>query len=375
MSLLLDNAAKSPLKDISDKIINNKRIDYDDALRLYKSSDLLTIGALADYARENRADKGKENYAYFINNYHINLTNICEGDCKFCAYKKEADDSEAFFLDINCIKEHLINKVPKTVKELHIVSALNKQANLEYYIKLFNLCKDILPDAHIQALTAVEIDYLSKLENTTPQEIFNKLTSAGLGSLPGGGAEIFNKEIRNTVCPNKISGERWLEIMGIAHKNNIKSNATMLTGINETYEHRIDHLDKIRTLQDKTNGFMTFIPLVCHYKNTELEIPTNNTGYDNLKDLAIARLYLDNVPHIKAFWIQLGLKLSQISLAFGVDDMDGTVVREKISHAAGANTTDLVTIDLLIDIIKNANRTPVERDTVYNIIEIHNGFN
>lgn len=371
MSLLLDNAVKSPLKDIANKIINNERIDFEDALRLYNSPDLLTIGALADFARKKRAKKGAEDYVYFINNYHINLTNICEGDCKFCAYKKEADDSEAFFLDINCIKEHLINKVPSTVKELHIVSALNKKADLSYYIELFKACKEILPDAHIQALTAVEVDYLSKLENTTPQEIFKELTLAGLGSLPGGGAEIFNPDIRNTVCPNKISGERWLEIMSIAHSLDIKSNATMLTGINETYEHRIDHLDKIRALQDQTNGFMTFIPLVCHYQNTDLEVPKNNTGYDNLKDLAIARLYLDNVPHIKAFWIQLGLKLSQISMAFGVDDMDGTVVREKISRAAGANTTDLVTIDLLIDIIKNANRTPVERDTVYNIIEIY----
>ncbi|MGD9580568.1 MAG: CofH family radical SAM protein [Vampirovibrionia bacterium] len=371
MSLLIDKATQSPIKDIAEKILNNDRISYDDAIRLYNHSDILTIGALADYARTNRAPEESKNYAYFINNYHINITNICEGDCKFCAYKKTEQDPEAYFMELDTIEKHIKDNAPESIKELHIVSALNKKADLNYYAELFKICHKARPEAHIQALTAVEVDYLAKLENKSPEEIFNTLKQAGLGSLPGGGAEIFNHAIRNNVCPNKISGERWLEIMEIGHNLGIKSNATMLTGINETYEHRVEHMDKIRTLQDKTHGFMTFIPLVCHYQNTELEIPQNNTGFDNLKDLAISRIYLDNIPHIKAFWIQLGLKLSQISLAFGVDDMDGTVVREKISRAAGANTTDLVTIDLLIDIIKNANRIPVERNTIYDIIEIY----
>lgn len=370
MSLIIENALKSPLKQIVNKVLENKRISFNDALALYESTDVLSIGALADYARKNRAKKGQESYTYFINNHHINLTNVCEGSCQFCAYRKNETDPGAFFLTPEQIEEYIKLNVSSNVKELHIVSALNKKADLAYYKSIFNLCKQLLPDTHIQALTAVEIDYLSTLENKQPEEVLQVLVEAGLGSLPGGGAEIFNESVRNKVCPEKISAERWLEIMKIAHNIGINSNATMLTGIGESYHDRVDHLERIRNLQDSTGGFMTFIPLVCHYENTSLEVPVNNTGIDNLKDLAIARIYLDNIPHIKAFWIQLGIKLAQISLAFGVDDMDGTVVKERISRAAGANS-NLVTKELLITLIKNASRVPVERDTLYNIIEIY----
>lgn len=366
----METVSKSPLNDIANKVINKKRITFDDALRLYESPDILLIGAIADLARKTRAKKEHMDFAYFIHNHHLNITNICKGNCKFCAYRKEEAAPDAFFLEIKQIEDYLTNNVLPDIKELHIVSAINKKANLKYYIDLFDVCKKILPETHIQGLTAVEIDYLSNLEKTSPEEILTVLTSAGLGSLPGGGAEIFHPTIRSNVCPDKISSDRWLQIMEIAHKLHIKSNATMLTGIGETYFHRVDHMDRIRTLQDNTNGFMTFIPLVCHYENTNLNIPENNTGIDNLKDLAISRIYLDNIPHIKSFWIQLGIKLAQISLAFGVDDLDGTVVKEKISSAAGANSNHQVTRDLLINLIKNASRIPVERDTVYNIIEI-----
>lgn len=371
MNIVLENINKSPIKLIAEKVLNNLRITTNDALVLYNSSDLLTIGALADHCRKNRTPEEFSNNTYFINNHHINITNICQGDCKFCAYRKNETDIDAYFMSIDDVENYITNKVSNTIKELHIVSAINKKASLEYYCKLFTLCKKLLPDAHIQALTAVEIDYLSTLEKATPEKVLEKLVKSGLGSLPGGGAEIFAEEIRQKVCPNKISGTRWLEIMEIAHKKEIKSNATMLTGIGETYQHRVDHLNKIRNLQDKTSGFMTFIPLFCHYENTELDYAENNTGFDNLKDLAISRIFLDNIPHIKSFWIQLGINLAQISLAFGVDDLDGTVVTEKISKAAGANSKNCMTKEKLIQLIKNANRIPVERDTVYNIIQTY----
>lgn len=371
MSIILESIQQSPLKTIGEKVLNNIRITPDDALELYKSSDLLTIAALANFSRMQRAHKGCQNYTYFINNHHINITNICQGDCKFCAYRKNSDEEGAFFLELTDIEKYITENISKSVKELHIVSAINEKASLNYYCELFKLCKKLLPDAHIQALTAVEVDYLSKLENIKPEEVLRKLVKSGLGSLPGGGAEIFSDDIRQKVCPNKISGERWLEIMERAHKQHIKSNATMLTGIGETYQHRVDHLNKIRKLQDKTSGFMTFIPLFCHYKNTQIHYAENNTGYDNLKDLAISRIYLDNIPHIKSFWIQLGIKLAQISLAFGVDDLDGTVVTEKISKAAGANSNNYLTKTELIQLIQNAGRVPVERDTIYNIIQVY----
>lgn len=371
MSLIMEEILNSPLRKIAEKVLSNKRISFDDALTLYESGDLLYVGALAEYARKKRAACGEENYVYFINNHHLNITNVCEGDCSFCAYRKHKDHNQAYFLELPEIEKYLIENVSKEIKELHIVSALNPKANLKYYIELFNLCKKIIPGVHIQALTAVEIDYLSKIENMPPENILTELSEVGLGSIPGGGAEIFHESIRNMVCPDKISGDRWLDIMKIAHNLGIKSNATMLTGIGESYIHRVDHLERIRSTQDETKGFMTFIPLVCHYENTELEVANNNTGIDNLKDLAISRLYLDNVPHIKAFWIQLGIKLAQVSLAFGVDDLDGTVVKEKISSAAGANSAHCVTKKSLINLIQNASRIPVERDTVYNIIKIY----
>jgi aminodeoxyfutalosine synthase len=371
MSLILNNIKDNQLSIISDKVMNNERITPADAMALYESSDILTIGALADLSRRNRLNDTEKDYVYFINNHHINLTNICEGTCKFCAYKKSPDDKESFFLGLDQVEDYVKNNVDKTVKELHIVSALNEKASLEYYINLFLICKQYLPEAHIQALTAVEIDYLSRLENLPPKEILKRLTIAGLGSLPGGGAEIFNETIRTTVCPDKISADRWLEIMNTAHVNGVPSNATMLSGIGENYNHRVEHMERIRKLQDETGGFMTFIPLVCHYENTELSFSANNTGIDNLKDLAIARIFLDNIPHIKAFWIQLGVKMAQISLAFGVDDLDGTVVKERISRAAGASESNLLTVERMIELIRNAGKIPVERDTIYNIIKVH----
>jgi len=380
MPVILDIIQKrydhSPeLYEIYHKIANNQRLSKEDGLKLYNCSDILYIGALADFARINRfqsSDKSsEENYVYWINNHHLNITNICEGKCKFCAYRKKENEAGAFIYSLEEAINYINNEVDKNIKELHIVSAVNPKCDLNYYVNLLKACKKALPNTHVQGFTPVEIDYLAKTSDLSAKEILIELKEAGLGSLPGGGAEIFSEKIRKEVCPEKISGERWLEIMKTAHLLGLKSNATMLTGIGETNEDKINHMLALREIQDKTSGFMAFIPLVCHYENTELVNYDEPTGIDILKDYAISRLMLDNIPHIKAFWIQIGKKLAQISLSFGVDDLDGTVIQEKITHSAGATTGQTIYKEELINLINRANKIPVERDTIYNIIEVY----
>ena len=374
MTNLLEKLIKTSnsLSEISEKILNNKRLTKEDGLRLYESFDILSIGALADYARVERLENSEQaDYVYWINNHHLNLTNICEGTCKFCAYRRKEGQDGAFLYTLEKAVEYLETQVNKNASEIHIVSALNPYWTLENYKTLLKECKKTLPNTHIQAFTAVEIDYLAKISNITVEKVLQELIDAGLGSLPGGGAEIFAENIRQKVCPEKISGDKWLEIMEIAHNLGLKSNATILTGIGETSEDKIDHMLKIREVQDRTGGFMTFIPLFCHYENTEISEMQVQTGFETVKDYAISRLMLDNVPHIKAFWIQIGTKLAQVTLSFGVDDLDGTVMEEKITHFAGAKTGNVMTKDELIHLIKRAGKIPVERDTVYNIVKVY----
>ncbi len=374
MNNLLEKLTTSsnPLSEIAEKVLNNKRLSKEDGLKLYESFDILSIGALADIARVQRLiDKEKKDFVYWINNHHLNLTNICEGSCKFCAYKRKDGQEGSFLYTIDKAVEYLKTQVNKNASEIHIVSALNPYWTLKNSKELLKECKRILPDTHIQAFTAVEIDYMAKLTNISVEEVLKELIEVGLGSLPGGGAEIFATNIREKVCPEKISGDKWLKIIETAHKLGIKSNATMLTGIGESSEDKIDHMMKIRELQDKTSGFMTFIPLFCHYENTEIYEFQQQTGFEAVKDYAISRLILDNIPHIKAFWIQIGTKLAQITLSFGVDDLDGTVMEEKITHYAGAKTGNALSKNELIHIIKKAGKIPVERDTVYNILKVY----
>jgi len=362
-------------KYIYEKIQNSERLSKNDGLKLFEYNNILEIGHLADFARIERLKRQKKeslsNYVYWINNHHLNLTNICEGTCKFCAYRRKEGQDGAFLLTLDGAAEYIEKNVDKNVKEIHIVSALNENCNLEYYTGLLEICRKYLPYTHIQAFTAVEIDYIANLSGTTAEETLKTLKKAGLGSLPGGGAEIFSPEIRNKICPDKISGKIWLEIMKTAHLLGLKSNATMLCGIGESYDDMLDHMLDIRDVQDKTGGFMTFIPLFCHYENTELGFEKEHTGIDILKTYAISRLMLDNVPHIKAFWIQTGIQTAQISLAFGVDDLDGTVVQEKITRYAGAKTGQELSVNQIVSLIKNTGKIPVERDTLYNILKVY----
>lgn len=359
--------AESELKDIIEKVESGERLGREDGIRLMKSADLLAIGYMADLVRRRK----NGDYAYFIVNRHINHTNICDNLCKLCAFAKKPEDPEAYTMSLAEVEAKAIECTDQGISEIHIVGGLNPELKLEYFEEMLRKVRRVLPGVVIQAFTAVEIDYFARTENISVEEVLRRLMEAGLDSLPGGGAEVFSSRVRDKICEKKISGERWLEVHETAHRLGMRTNATMLYGHIETVEERIDHFIRLRELQDKTGGFLAFIPLAFHPKNTGLEGMglSRSTGYEDLKVLAVARLMLDNFDHIKAFWIMIGPKLAQVSLAFGVDDIDGTVVEEKITHAAGADTDQALTKQQLIRMVKAAGRIPAERDTLYNILE------
>jgi len=353
------------LDHIENKVLANKRLSYDDGLALFKSTDLLALGRMASHV----ACKKNGNHAYFVQNMHINPTNICVNRCKFCAFSRSKGEPGAYAMTI----EDILNKARsagKGVKELHIVSGLHPDLPFSWYLDMLRALKTEFPHLHLKAFTAVEIDYLAKLADVSITETLNKLRDAGLGSLPGGGAEIFNSKVRTALCAEKISGDRWLEVIEAAHRCGLKTNATMLYGHIESHEDRIDHLIRLRELQDRTGGFQAFIPLSFHSQNTEIKKSAYTTGFDDLKTLAIARLVLDNFDHIKAYWVMLGEKIAQVALSFGVDDLDGTVVEERITRSAGGVTDGSMTTEDIVHLIKKAGRTPVERDTLYNMVRI-----
>jgi len=363
----LRDGEKNSLREIGAKVENGIRLSRSEALTLMHSNDIISLGQLASKVKERKTG----NYAYFNVNRHINLTNICISRCKFCAFSRDKTDHDAYTMTVEEVLDAAQSARHLGITELHIVSGLHPDLPFDYYLEVISCLKKAMPQIHIQAFTAVEIGYFSKISNLPVQEVLVRLKEAGLGSLPGGGAEILNSRIREAVCPKKASAKDWLEIMRTAHNLGIKSNATMLYGHIETPEERIDHLLALRSLQDETGGFQSFIPLPFHPRNTQLTDIKKPTAFENLRMLAVSRLVLDNFPHIKAFWIMLGLKAAQLSLLFGVDDLDGTVVEEKITHAAGAETDQSISREELLDLISSTGRVPVERDTLYNVIKVH----
>ena len=351
------------LATIRNKVLTGNRLTEADALKLFKSDDIFLLASLASYAAEKK--NGKK--AYFIRNRHINPTNICVNRCRFCAFSRSKGQDGAYEMTISEILKKLKTEKAKLrvpYSELHIVGGLHPDWPFTYYLELVSIIKKNFPKLHIKAFTSVEIDYFSKISGLSLEETLKALKSCGLGSMPGGGAEIFAPRIRNKLCPEKISGDRWLEVMAEAHKVGLRTNATMLYGHIESYEDRIDHLQKLRKLQDKTGGFQAFIPLAYHPKNTEIK-GSYTSGIDDLRTIAISRLYLDNFQHIKAYWVMLGEKISQLALKFGADDIDGTIIEEKITHSAGALTGEQLTAGQLSELIKKAGRIPVERDSFY----------
>lgn len=352
------------LKDIYKKVQARERVSAEDGIRLFLSNDLLLIGEIANLVRQRL----HQDNTYYIINRHINYTNICKNRCSFCAYSKDEGDSKAFTLTIDQIMDKAKDCNEKGIKELHIVGGLNPNLPFEYYIEMLEKLHCAFPKVCLQAFTAVEIHHIAQIANLSIEEVLIQLKQAGLTAIPGGGAEIFSERVRNKICPNKINSNIWLQVMEEAHKLGIKSNATMLYGHIETIEEKVEHLLALRDLQDKTNGFMSFIPLAYHPKNTELG-GAETCGYQDIKTLAIARILLDNFPHIKAFWIMLGVKLAQVSLSFGVDDLDGTVVEEQITHSAGAQTPQELTAKQLKNLILQTGKIPIQRDTLYNVIK------
>jgi aminodeoxyfutalosine synthase len=352
------------LKSIEDKVNSNKRLSPDDAVALFKSDDLFTIGRLANkvsYTKNN-------NKIYYIHNHHINPTNICINRCKFCAFSRSKGEEEAYELSIQEIIEKL--RLYNTMlhipcSEVHIVGGLHPDRDFDFSLEMVRKIKKSFPFMHIKAFTAVEIDYFSKTSGLSLTDTLRELKNAGLDLIPGGGAEIFSSKVRKKICPEKINGARWLQVMETAHGAGIQSNATMLYGHFETYKDRVEHMLKLRELQDKTRGFQAFIPLPFHSANTELKKNRYTFGIDDIKTIAIARLFLDNIPHIKAYWIMLGEKIAQLALLFGADDLDGTVIEEKITHSAGALTEEAMPETALIHLITKAGKTPVERNSFY----------
>ena len=352
---------------INEKVQSSRRLSREDGIALFRSHDLLALGRMASLV----ADRKNGDRVHFVQNMHINPTNLCVNRCKFCAFSRSRGEDGAFELSIDDILAKA-RSAEKGVTEFHIVSGLHPDLPFSWYLDMLRALKRVMPQVHLKAFTAVEIDYLAKLAGVGLAETLAQLRDAGLGSLPGGGAEIFAPGVRNTLCAEKITGERWLEVMEEAHGLGLRSNATMLYGHIETVEDRVDHLLRLRQLQDRTGGFQAFIPLSFHSRNTEIRQPAFTTGFDDLRTLAVSRLLLDNFDHIKAYWVMLGEKITQVSLSFGVDDIDGTVVEERITRMAGGTTEGSMTKDELVDLIRLAGKIPVERDTLYRTVRVWN---
>jgi aminodeoxyfutalosine synthase len=357
------------LATITDKVHAGQRLTEEEALFLFHSPDLLAVGELAALANERR--NGRR--VFFNVNRHINHTNICVNRCKFCAFSKTADEPGGYCFDLDEIRLRAEEAAVQGATEIHIVGGLHPELPFDFYLEMLRTVREAAPGLHIKAFTAVEIDYLARLAGLSLAEILERLKEAGLGSLPGGGAEILAKEVRDILCPEKISGERWLEVMAEVHAAGLKSNATMLYGHVETHADRVDHMRRLRELQDRTGGFQVFIPLAFQKENNPLGHLKNpmSGGVDDLMTLAVARLYLDNFANIKAYWVMLGVKVAQTALCFGVNDLDGTVVEERIGHDAGAASPQSMGRDEIVALIRTAGRIPVERDTLYNELRVY----
>jgi len=350
------------LEKIYAKARQGSRLSREDGICIYETSDLMGVGQIAHHVRCER--HGKK--AYYIYNQHINYTNICKNRCRFCAYARNENDADAYAWSMADIEQRLMDRIDEPVDELHIVGGLNETLGFDYYIDLLKTVKRIRPAAAIKAFTCVEIDYLSRLSGLGIEQTILQLKAAGLDMMPGGGAEVLNTRIHDALFPKKIDHNRWTQIVKAVHAAGIKTNATMLYGHIETIAERVDHLITLREIQDETAGFSAFIPLAFHSRNTKLSHLPPTTAMDDLKAVAAARLMLDNFDHIKAYWVMIGEPLSQVALSFGADDLDGTIIEERITHTAGARSAKGLTRDQMENMISKAGFDPVQRDSFYN---------
>ncbi|MCX7886573.1 MAG: aminofutalosine synthase MqnE [Verrucomicrobiae bacterium] len=340
------------------------RLSDAEALRLFQSHDLAAIGQEADRIRRQKHGDA----AYYILNRHINYSNLCVLDCDFCAFYRRPGADDAFELTLEQITEKAREAIAIGITEIHLVGGLHPTWKLDRYVEMLRALQAVDSRLHLKAFTSVEIRHIARLSRCSVAEVLTALREAGLGSLTGGGAEIFAAEIRRQICAPKETAEQWLEVHRTWHRMGGRSTCTMLIGHLESFQHRVDHLQRLRQLQDETGGFTAFVLLPFRPSNTRLSHLSGPSGYDILKTLAIARIYFDNIEHIKAYWIALGVKLAQVALSFGVDDLDGTVLEEKIFHMAGATTPQRMLREELERMIREAGFRPVQRDSLYRIV-------
>ena len=387
-------------KKIAQKIINHERVSLEEGIQLIESNELFVLGQMANFVRQRKSyevaiNRGfsekialeRMQQVWWNTNIHLNPTNVCIGECDFCSFAKLPNEEGAYTMDIaECVNRVVAARL-EGATEVHIVGGLNPKCLIEYYSDVISAIKKEVPEIHVKAFTAVEIDFFQQFarnekgEKLTIEEIFKTLIAAGLDSMPGGGAEVFSRQVRDEMCPDKIDAQSWIDIHQTAHRMGLKTNATMLAGIGEEAAERVEHLDILRKAQDqslndpqaqeKQGSFQTFIPLSCHYEGNDLleRGVKALTGHDELKNVALARIMLDNFDNIKAYWIQLGERMAQLALNFGANDLDGTVKAERITRAAGAKKRSLAE-DTLINLINGARLEPIERDTIYNPIEL-----
>jgi aminodeoxyfutalosine synthase len=349
------------LSALREKVEAGERLSFDDGLFLAESADLFTLGELANLVRERK----NGNFAYYNVNTHLNPTNVCVYRCTFCAFRADLKSDKGYVMSDEQVLERAAEAERRGATELHIVGGLHHQLPYEWYLNVVRIIHQAHPRLHLKAYTAVEWDWFSRLTGRPTRDVLAEFKDAGLGSLPGGGAEIFHPEVRDKICEHKADADAWLRIHREAHELGLRSNATMLYGHIEEPRHRVDHLLRLRELQDETGGFQTFIPLAFHPDNTRLDHLPKASGLTDLKVMALSRVLLDNFPHVKAYWVMLGIKTAQVALSFGADDLDGTVVHEKIYHDAGSDSPQELTVAEIRRLIEEAGRVPVERDTLY----------
>jgi aminodeoxyfutalosine synthase len=358
--------AAAGLLDIHDKLEARERLTLDEGVRLFECADLLAVGWLANRERERRhADR-----TYYNFNIRIEATNVCVANCLFCSFARlKPGDAQAYTLSLEQAWDKLRMRADQALTEVHVVNGLHPDLPFDYYTALLRGFKQIRPGVHLKCFTAVEIAFFADLYGMTDEQVLRALMAAGLDSLPGGGAEIFAERVRKKICDDKCGTERYLEIHRTAHRLGMRSNVTMLYGHIETAAERVDHMIRARALQDETGGFQAFIPLAFHPDNNQMRKLPAPSAADTLRVHAVSRLVCDNIPHVKAFWIATGVDVAQTSLWFGVDDLDGTVQEERIYHMAGARTPEALSTDDIRRLIRAAGREPLERDTLYNVIQ------
>jgi aminodeoxyfutalosine synthase len=359
--IVLDGITDPAIRTVGRKLIKHERLEPKDGLACFNTTDLIGLGQIASAVKQSRYG----NKAFFISNHHLNYTNVCENRCRFCAFHRAPDSKNAYTYSPEEAAELIAQSPVADLREIHLVGGCHPHLEFDYYTALLKALIRAKPDLKLKAFTAVEIDHMASKAGISSLDCLKRLKEAGLSAMPGGGAEVFSERVREALFPNKISADRWLEIHGEAHGLGIGTNATLLFGHMESSEERVMHLFRLREQQDISKGFKAFIALPFHPKNTPLDHLPGPTGVDILKTIATARLMLDNIEHIKAYWVMLGPKLTQTALHFGADDLEGTIVKERIAHQAGAATAIGLTRKRLVELIEEAGLAPEQRDTFH----------